>query len=370
MLDRFNGNVVPFASNATGTNRTIFGDTAQSDDIDDNLNVDFKTGWEIVGVNDNPTKQDFNALAYTVSNLISYIYQQGISLWNANQEYFVGSRVMASNGYIYRAKTGISGTPNTGNNPATDSTNWQLEFLALDNTISYTPTSNYHPATKKFVEDEIANQIFVGPSTDNAIARYNGVSGVLQNSGITIDDSNVLNIVQFLTGSDNELLVGQDASGYYLFTGFGANVAKPVNIGANATSLKLQTNLVPALVIDSNGYFTTRCAASVTQLNASFIRTWLDYNMKTNTIRGSANISSVTDNGTGDVTLNYITALPDTNYSFSNGAGKDSIGSYPVIANLYAETTKQTTSMRLAVNGQTSALPAFDSETLCIHIVR
>ena len=38
MFNRFNGNVEPFASDATGTNRTIFGDTAQSDDIDDNLN--------------------------------------------------------------------------------------------------------------------------------------------------------------------------------------------------------------------------------------------------------------------------------------------------------------------------------------------
>ena len=78
MLNRFDGNVVPFASEATLTNRTVFGAETQSDDIDDNLNADFKKGWEIVGLNDNPTREDFNAMGYTLGNLISYLYQSGV----------------------------------------------------------------------------------------------------------------------------------------------------------------------------------------------------------------------------------------------------------------------------------------------------
>jgi hypothetical protein len=131
MFTRFNGNVEPFAKDATGTERTVFGDTAQSDDINDNLNTDFLRGWGIVGVNDNPTKQDFNALAYTISNLVAYLYQQGVSEWNTDQEYYVGSRCIGSNGLVYKALTGTEPSPNTGNNPISDKTNWVWDLLDL-----------------------------------------------------------------------------------------------------------------------------------------------------------------------------------------------------------------------------------------------
>ena len=127
MLNRFDGNVVPFASEATLTNRTIFGAETQSDDIDDNLNADFKRGWEIVGLNDNPTREDFNAMGYTLGNLISYLYQSGVAEYNADQEYYVNSLVMGSNGVVYQSLSGTEGSPNTGNNPITDDTNWKLQ---------------------------------------------------------------------------------------------------------------------------------------------------------------------------------------------------------------------------------------------------
>lgn len=144
MFDRFNGNVEPFASDATGTNRTVFGGTTQSDDINDNLNDDFKLGWEIVGVNDNPTKQDFNALAYTISNLVAYLYQQGVAEWNASQKYLTNSRVIGPDGQIYKSLTGSSETPNVNNNPTTDGVNWKWEFQGLARSIGVgtTPSGN------------------------------------------------------------------------------------------------------------------------------------------------------------------------------------------------------------------------------------
>jgi len=45
-------------------------------------------------------------------------------------------------------------------------------------------------------------------------------------------------------------------------------------------------------------------------------RTWVNFNgTGTVTIRSSGNVSSITDNGTGDYTLNFATALPDANYA-------------------------------------------------------
>lgn len=137
MINRFNGNVVPFASSATGTNRSVFGDIIQSDNIDDNLNSDFVLGWEIVGLNDNPTKQDFNAMGYTLGALTSYLYQQGVAEWNENQKYKINSYAVGSDGKIYKSLTGTTITPNVGNDPTTDTINWESP---LDEVISSLPS--------------------------------------------------------------------------------------------------------------------------------------------------------------------------------------------------------------------------------------
>jgi len=51
-IDRFNGNLKAFGINAVGGERTVFGDVAQSDTLDANINTDFLRGWGIVGVNE------------------------------------------------------------------------------------------------------------------------------------------------------------------------------------------------------------------------------------------------------------------------------------------------------------------------------
>jgi hypothetical protein len=45
-------------------------------------------------------------------------------------------------------------------------------------------------------------------------------------------------------------------------------------------------------------------------------RAWVNFNgTGTVAIRASGNVSSITDNGTGDYTINFTTAMPDANYS-------------------------------------------------------
>lgn len=53
-------------------------------------------------------------------------------------------------------------------------------------------------------------------------------------------------------------------------------------------------------------------------------RAWVNFNGTTNTggfctIRASGNVTSVADNGTGDYTVNFTTAMPDANYSYVFG---------------------------------------------------
>lgn len=173
-VNRFNGNIQPFAKNATGNNRTVFGNRAvQSDDINSNLNANFISGWEggLVndGTNDYPPMSYFNALGFTQTSLTAYLYQMGISEWNVNQEYFLHSRVMGSDGKIYKSLVGTSVAPNVGNNPTTDAVNWEdadikdVVTLTGDQTINDvktflkspivpTPTTGFQAVNKDYAD--------------------------------------------------------------------------------------------------------------------------------------------------------------------------------------------------------------------------
>jgi hypothetical protein len=51
-------------------------------------------------------------------------------------------------------------------------------------------------------------------------------------------------------------------------------------------------------------------------------RAWVNFNgTGTVAIRASGNVSSITDNGVGDYTVNFTTAMPDANYAVT-GAGQ------------------------------------------------
>ena len=50
-------------------------------------------------------------------------------------------------------------------------------------------------------------------------------------------------------------------------------------------------------------------------------RAWVNFNgTGTVAIRASGNVSSITDNGAGDYTVNFTTAMPDANYAFCGNA--------------------------------------------------
>jgi len=141
-ITRYTGNLKAFASEATGTERTIFGDTAQSDSLDANITLDLLRGWGVIGVESNPTKQHFNGLGFTLGQLISYLHQRGIAEWNAGQEYYAGSVVTTDAG-IYQLKSGGDGSydPDTegGVNWALIPTQTKVDAKA-DKATTYTET--------------------------------------------------------------------------------------------------------------------------------------------------------------------------------------------------------------------------------------
>jgi predicted house-cleaning NTP pyrophosphatase (Maf/HAM1 superfamily) len=134
-ITRYGGNLKAFAADATGTERTVFGDVTQSDTLADNINADWFRGWGIVGVNEAPTKQDFNGMAFALGQLIAYLHQTGVPEWHTSQEYHIDS-LTNRNGVLYFSLI----NDNIGDDPElTLGTSWaylSAANLGYDNTTS------------------------------------------------------------------------------------------------------------------------------------------------------------------------------------------------------------------------------------------
>ena len=90
--------------------------------------------------------------------------------------------------------------------------------------------------------------------------------------------------------------------------------------------------------------WTTNDSRVKTALNASgsapiyACRAWVNFNgTGTVAIRASGNVSSITDNGVGDYTVNFTTAMPDVNYSSSSMVSSDIV--YSTTGTLTSMTT-------------------------------
>jgi len=78
----------------------------------------------------------------------------------------------------------------------------------------------------------------------------------------------------------------------------------------------LYTNGTERFRISGAGVFSAVIPSGSTLYPAYLCRAWVNFNgTGTPAIRASGNVSSITDNGTGDYTVNFTTAMPDVNYS-------------------------------------------------------
>ncbi|MEH0701622.1 carbohydrate-binding protein, partial [Citrobacter portucalensis] len=101
-IERYQGNVRAFASDAQGMERTVFGETNQADDLTSQITASFLRGWGVVGASEHPSLEDFNAAMYAMSQFIAYQHQMGIAEWHAQQEYHLGS-ICTHNGESYQS---------------------------------------------------------------------------------------------------------------------------------------------------------------------------------------------------------------------------------------------------------------------------
>ena len=94
---------------------------------------------------------------------------------------------------------------------------------------------------------------------------------------------------------------------------------------------EIQLNSV-SLATESSGTVTLNSNTKIKGcLNASgsapiyACRAWINFDGTSASIgtgRANGNVSGVTDNGTGDYTITFTTAMPDANYAFCGSGGK------------------------------------------------
>ena len=120
----------------------------------------------------------------------------------------------------------------------------------------------------------------------------------------------------------------------------------------------------------SNGTISTSTANVINGAKA-----WVNFNgTGTVAIRASYNVSSITDNGTGDYTINLTNALVDANYCMQLSASPNASGNYALQNSIFSQTNSPfrqaptTTTARFITRNDSFAFT--DPEYLCVSIFR
>jgi hypothetical protein len=134
----------------------------------------------------------------------------------------------------------------------------------------------------------------------NIITAGNSTNG---GTAISTDTSGTLNIVTGSGSGANAITI--DASQVVTIPG-NLTVSGTLNAGAITNT----TGSFSGNLSFNSGYGSAAVAYGC--------RAWVNFNgTGTVAIRASGNVTSITDNAVGDYTVNFTTALPDTNYSAS-----------------------------------------------------
>jgi hypothetical protein len=138
-------------------------------------------------------------------------------------------------------------------------------------------------------------------------------------------------------------------------------------------------------IINKNGSQFVVDSSGLVQFNSGYgsvataygCRAWVNFNgTGTPAIRASGNVSSITDNGDGDYTVNFTNAMPDINYAaLLSGSREPSTGGGVFCQNIFTNNTTggnvapTTTAARFSVN-RGSGLGGSDVSYICVAIFR
>ena len=179
-------------------------------------------------------------------------------------------------------------------------------------------------ASTTAVTIDTSQNVGIGTSSpDNALTIQDAGAGVNKRFSIRNGDST----------NNHKLIMGYNAGALSGFipatsvfisgeTNGGYGTLTSLAIGTvSATPIILATSNTEQMRIDSAGLlkFNSGYGSVATAYGC---RAWVNFNgTGTVAIRASGNVSSITDNGVGLYTINFTTAMPDVNYSWTSSVG-------------------------------------------------
>ena len=225
-----------------------------------------------------------------------------------------------------------SSAPNTG----------AFTTLSASGTVSGTGFSNY-------LASYIASPGAIGSGTPNT-GRFTTVT-LTSGSGLTFSDSTAQTTAAIISNTTPSSIAATAS------VGTATPYARADHVHDGVLSITAGTGIS---VNASKG------AVTITNTNTSSpVKAWINFNGLTSTIRSSFNVSSVVRNGTGSYTINFTTALSDTNYSYSgfqNAVGASPFGSFLVAP------TPTTSSFSFQIYSPNAGL--VDGDIICFQFFR
>lgn len=205
--------------------------------------------------------------------------------------------------------TGSIDVANGGTGTGTVFTTGSIVFAGASGVYSQDPTQLFW--------DNTNNRLGVGTSSPSYSLHVSGQA--FASSAVAIGDANY-----YVQLSSSNPVINFDLNDYFLYT-------------RSTNSLNLYLSSTNQWSVDSTG-----AMAFNSGFGSAFVaygcRCWVNFNgTGTVAIRGSGNVSSITDLGNGTYRLNFSVGMPDTNYAFIGTArNNDNLGPGMVVSANFA----------------------------------
>ena len=189
-------------------------------------------------------------------------------------------------------------------------------------TLSFIPVATNTGAVTIDVDGLGAKNIYVGSSTAMiggelvagriAQIEYDGVRFQLYQASISIADGSITT-AKLADGAVTTIKIADSNVTTAKIADSNVTTAKIAN--GNVTEAKIGTGAVTVDKIGSAAVTAAKLDGAQTGTAPIYgARAWVNFDGTTAVIAASGNVSSITDNGTGDYTINFATVMPDVNY--------------------------------------------------------
>ena len=224
-----------------------------------------------------------------------------------------------------------------------------------------------------------ANTGIFFPAADTVGISTNGTTAVTVSSAQVVTLANALPVASGGTG------VTSSAAAPFALKGSNSDITQLSGLTTalsiaqggtgNTTATAAFNALVPSQTGNSGKYLTTNGTdTSWGTVSTNYVaKAWVNFNgTGAVAIRASGNVSSITDNGTGDYTVNFTTAVADSNFAYLVTGG----GATASANMCFMGSTVASSSFRFGVYypiyqaGGTIGSPTQDASTLCVSIFR